>query len=90
MTDTKWAEVRTENGHQIIILPADIHLETDRVDVHQNDRSGEITLSPPSTRPSLEDFFAFCDTLPPISDEDWWAFEEALSEARGRPLFGDH
>lgn len=88
MTETRWAEVRTENGHQIIILPIGIRVETDQVEVHQNDTSGEITLSSPSAHPSLEEFFAFRDAHP-IPEEEWEAFHNTILEGRATDLPDD-
>jgi virulence-associated protein VagC len=88
MTNTRWADVRTENGQQIIILPAGMHLDTDRVEVHQKGGSGEITLSPPSAHPSLQEFIAYRDANP-IPEEDWNAFHAALLDARATDLLDD-
>jgi virulence-associated protein VagC len=69
MTDTRWADVRTENGHQIIVLPADIHLDTDRVSIHQDDHSGNITLRPSTRAGTLKDLLDRLDGME-VAEED--------------------
>lgn len=73
MTDTRWADVRIENGHQIIVLPADIHLDTDRVSVHQDDRSGNITLRLSAQAGTLKDLLDRLDLIK-VAEEDLDAF----------------
>jgi virulence-associated protein VagC len=73
MTDTRWADVRTENGHQIIVLPADIHLDGDRVAIHQDDHSGNITLRPSTQAGTLKDLLGRLDAIK-VPEEDLDAF----------------
>jgi virulence-associated protein VagC len=73
MSDTRWADVRIEDGHQIIVLPADIHLDTDRVSIHQDDHSGNITLRPSTQAGTLKDLLERLDAIK-VAEEDLNAF----------------
>ena len=44
MIELKRAEVRTEDGHQVIVLPEDIHIDEAEVYVERNPDTGEITV----------------------------------------------
>jgi hypothetical protein len=70
----KRAAVRTENGHQVIVLPEDIHIDETEVYVAHNPNTGEITvrLERPKKQSAI-DFLAFLDALD-IPQEDLDAF----------------
>ena len=88
MTETFKARIETTNGHQVIILPPEIHLDGDEVAVQQNASSGAVTLSPTVDSSSMEDFFAFLDAHP-IPEEEWEAFHNAILEGRKLDLPDD-
>ncbi len=85
------ATLRTVDGFQEVVLPPETHLENDEYVIRRDEKSGALILS--EDEPKSPDFQKMFDEMDAWddSDEGWWrAFEEALSEARGRPLFGDH
>lgn len=89
MAETYKAKLIHHDGTLTVVLPEDFGLEGDEAYVTHDSETGDVTLSRQPRRNALADFIAFRDAHP-VSDEDWRIFEEALSEARGRPLFGDH
>ncbi len=89
MAETRKAKLIHHDGTLTVVLPEDFGLEGDEVDVSRDETTGDVTLRVPRPPVDWAAFFAFCRAHP-VSDEDWRIFEKALSEARGRPLFGDH
>jgi hypothetical protein len=72
--ELKRAEVRTEDGHQVIVLPADIHIDEAEVYVMHNLNTGELTVRRERPeKPSAREFLAFLDSLN-IPQEDLDAF----------------
>jgi len=81
-TRTMKAAIRRENGHQVIVLPDDIHFDGDEVMVRQDTETGEVTVISALANPSpFEQFLAWRDANP-IPDEEWAPFEEAMRERR--------
>ena len=46
MIEMKRAAIRTENGHQVIVLPDDIHFDEAEVAILHNLDTGELTVKP--------------------------------------------
>lgn len=90
MTETRWADVRIENGHQIIVLPGDIRLDADKVAIQHDDTTGEVTIKPSTPHPYWQALFAKIDALP-VSDEDLdeYLTDRPLNFPIDRDLFGD-
>lgn len=64
MIEVKRAAVRTENGHQVIVLPDGIHFDEPEVSILHNLDTGELTVK--RERPvkaSAQAFLAFLDSL---------------------------
>lgn len=89
MAETRKAKLIHHNGALTVVLPEDFGLEGDEVYVTRDASTGDVTLSRQPKGNVRQDTFDDMDAYH-VSDEDWRLFEEALSEARGRPLFGDH
>ncbi len=92
MIELKRAEVRMEDGHQVIVLPEDIHIDEAEVYVAHNVDTGELTLR--RERPkkqSAVDFLAFLDALDiPQEDLDAWMVERPLNvPLEPGSIFGD-
>jgi hypothetical protein len=68
--EMKRAVVRTENGHQVIVLPDDIHFDEAEVSILHNLNTGELTVKREGpARGTAEEFFAFLDSLNIPQDE---------------------
>lgn len=89
MAETKKARLIHQGETLTVILPEDFGLEGDEVYVTRDESTGDVTLSRQPKGNVWQAKFDEMDAYQ-VSDEDWRIFEEALSEARGRPLFGDH
>lgn len=74
--------VTLQNGRQIIILPEGITVSGDPVAATQDERTGEVTLSPmaPSKEGDWESFFQLLDEVGPVPDDfmEWRERENAL------------
>lgn len=80
MIEMKRAAIRTENCHQVIVLPDDIHCDGGEVSILHNLDTGELTVKRAGPAwGTAEEFFAFLNALD-IPEEDLDAF---MSE---RPL----
>jgi virulence-associated protein VagC len=88
VTETFKARIEIANGHQVIVLPPEIHLDGNEVTVQQDGDSGSVTLSPASKRPSLREFLNYRDTHP-IPEEEWERFHAAIKEGRCSDLPDD-
>ena len=64
----KTAQIFSDNGHQTIRLPEDIHLSGDQVIVRQDQRTGDIILSaverPEKSTGDWDAFFKLRDEIP--------------------------
>jgi virulence-associated protein VagC len=92
MADVKKALVRQDNGHQVVVLPEEIHLDGDEVYVSQDDATGTLTISPREPRPNVwSDFIAFRDSLDiPQDDLDNYMSERPMNRpAEFRHVFED-
>lgn len=89
MVETKKARLIHGDGTLTVVLPEDFGLEGDEVYVTHDADSGDVTLHTPRPPVDWPAFLAFCQAHRE-SDDDYCVFEEALSEAHGRPLYGDH
>lgn len=89
MAEMKKARLIHHDGSLTVVLPEDFGLEGDEVYVTRDAETGAVTLSQLPKRRVWKDMFDDMGAYL-VSGEDWRIFEEALSEARGRPLFGDH
>ena len=76
------AAIRTENGHQVIVLPDDIRFDGDEVLVRQDPDTGEVTVTGAPAQQHWQAVFAAIDSHGPIADEDWEAFRERIANAR--------
>ena len=93
MIEVKRAEVRTEDGHQVIVLPKDIHIDESEVFVAHNLSTGELTVRrEPPGKQSAVDFLAFLDALDiPQEDLDAWMVDRPLNVPLepGRTIWDD-
>lgn len=92
MIELKRAEVRTEDGHQVIVLPADIHIDGAEVYVMHNLDTGELTVRPERPeKSSAGEFLAFLDSLNiPEEDLDAFMVERPLNvPLKPEDIFGD-
>ncbi len=64
MIEVKRAAIRTENGHQVLVLPDDINFNEAEVSILHNLDTGELTVrrDGPASE-TAEEFFAFLDSL---------------------------
>lgn len=69
MTETFKARIETTNGHQVIILPPEIHLDGDEVAVQHDEATGQVTIKRDIPHPYWQALFAELDALP-VSDAD--------------------
>lgn len=92
MIEVKRAEVRTEDDHQVIVLPAGIHIDQVEVYVTQDLSTGELTVrrERPEKRSAVE-FLAFLDSLGiPQEDLDAWMVERPMNvPLEPKDIFGD-
>ncbi len=91
MIETRRAEVRTENGHQVIVLPDDIHFEEDEVSLVHNRSTGEITMQTGQPEKTWQDFIDFLDALNiPQEDIDTWMVDRPMNvPLPPEDIFGD-
>lgn len=77
----KRAAVRTVNGHQVIVLPDDIHFDEAEVYVLRNLDTGELTVKREGPAwGTAEEFFAFLDFLNiPLEDLDSYMVDRPLN-----------
>jgi hypothetical protein len=90
--EVKRAEVRTEDGHQVIVLPEDIHIDESEVYLAHNVNTGELTVRRERPeRQSAAEFLAFLDALDiPQEDLDAWLVDRPLNvPLEPRDIFGD-
>ena len=69
----KTAQIFTDNGHQAIRLPEDIHLSGTEVEIQQDVRTGAITLTPRDGRSEQrrqEDWIKLLDSFSELSQEE--------------------
>jgi virulence-associated protein VagC len=66
----KTAQIFSDNGHQAIRLPEGMHLSGSELDIRQDQRTGEITLTPrdrpteQQRRQSWDEFFKLLAEIP--------------------------
>lgn len=86
----KTAQVFSDNGRQAVRLPEDIHLSGTEIDVRQDQRTGEITLTPSDQRTEQErqeSWDRLCKLLAEVPQEERDMFviprDSAPPKARG-------
>ncbi len=92
MFEVKRAAVRTENGHQVIVLPDDIHFDEAEVSILHNLHTGELTVKRDGPAwGTAEEFFAFLDSLDiPQDDLDSFMVDRPLNvPLEPERMFGD-
>jgi virulence-associated protein VagC len=92
MADVKKAQVRQDNGHQVVVLPEGMHLDGDEVYVSQDEEGGTVTISSRTSRSNVwSDFIAFRDSLDiPQEDLDTYMSERPMNRpAEFRNVFED-
>lgn len=83
------AQIFSDNGHQAVRLPEDIHISGTEIDVLQDQRTGAITLIPrdqystEQQQRSWDELFKLLDELGPV-EEDFMAHRD-----REKQLYAD-
>ncbi len=83
MTETKRAEVREENGDQVIVLPDEFRIDGDEVIVSRDESTGRLSFSADPEPSPFRTYLEFRDSL----DVPQELLDEYMSERpRNRPL----
>jgi len=88
MVEVKRATIREEDGHQVIVLPDDVHFDGPEVSVLHDVNTGDITVRAIAPSTSWEEFMAFRNSLD-IPEEEWQLFDDAIRESRRSARLAD-